>query len=66
MHFKKRQPKLWEALVPIVFLTLLLSLSVKVYKDHSLEGSNQIVLILSASVAAVIAIFTGTKWDEML
>jgi len=66
MHFKKRQPMLWEALTPIAFLTILLWFSVKVFEDHSLEGSNQIVLILSSAVAATIALFSGTKWDEML
>lgn len=59
----KRRPKLIEALIPVIFLTLLISINVFVFGDDSLAGSNQIVLILSATVAAIVAIRLGIKWD---
>jgi Na+:H+ antiporter, NhaC family len=61
----KRGPSLFEALIPVVFLTALISINVFIFGDDSLAGSNQIVLILSATVAAVIAIGTGTHWEEL-
>lgn len=60
-----RRPKLIEALLPVIFLTLLISINVFVFGDDSLSGSNQIVLILSAAVAAIVAIRLGTKWDKL-
>lgn len=66
MRFKKRPPTLWEALIPIVFLTALISLNVHIFGDDSLSGSNQIVLILSSAVAAIVAAFMGISWEELL
>ncbi len=65
MTSTKRTPSLLEALTPVVFLTALISINVFIFRDDSLAGSNQIVLILSAAVAAIIAMRTGTKWDEL-
>jgi len=62
----KRRPKLIEALIPVIFLTALISINVFIFGDDSLSGSNQIVLILSASVAAVVAMRLGFKWDHLL
>ncbi len=57
-----RRPKLYEALIPVVFLTLLISVNVFIFGDDALAGSNQMVLILSAALAAIVAIRTGHKW----
>jgi Na+:H+ antiporter, NhaC family len=62
----KRRPKLIEALIPVIFLTALISINVFIFGDDSLSGSNQIVLILSASVAAIVAMRLGFKWDHLL
>ncbi len=62
----KRAPTLFEALVPVVFLTILISINVFIFGDDSLAGSNQMVLILSAAVAAVIAFRSGLSWNELL
>ncbi len=65
-HITKREPTLWEALIPVVFLIALLSVNViYIFKDEAIEGSNQIVLILSATVAALVALRTGIHWEEM-
>ena len=59
-------PKVLEALVPLVFLIILLVLTIKIFGTDGLSGSNQIVLILSATVAGSIAVFRlGYTWDAL-
>ncbi|MCK5700435.1 MAG: sodium:proton antiporter, partial [Cyclobacteriaceae bacterium] len=60
-----RKPTLVEALIPITFLIVLLSINVTVFGDAALEGSNQIVLILSAAVAGLISIRIGISWKTL-
>ena len=60
-----RRPTLFEALIPVVFLIILLSINVAVFGDASLDGSNQIVLILSAAVAGIISLRLGVTWAKM-
>ena len=59
-------PKVLEALIPLVFLIILLVLTIKIFGTDGLSGSNQIVLILSATVAGSIAVFRlGYTWDAL-
>ena len=60
-----KTPTLLQALIPVVFLILLLSLNVGLFGSYSLDGSNQIVLILSAAVASIVAAQLGFKWNEL-
>ncbi|MFW5663465.1 MAG: Na+/H+ antiporter NhaC [bacterium] len=60
-----RRPTLFLALIPVLFLTSLISINVFIFGDDSLSGSNQIVLILSAAVASVVAIRLGHKWTDL-
>ncbi|MCE7053304.1 Na+/H+ antiporter NhaC [Algoriphagus sp. AGSA1] len=61
-----RMPKVTDALIPLVFLIVLLVLNIQVFGTDGLSGSNQIVLILSSMVAALIAIFRlGYKWETL-
>ncbi len=62
----QRKPSLIEALIPIIFLIVLLSLNVYIFGEDALAGSNQIVLILAAGVAAIVALRVGYKWSHML
>jgi NhaC family Na+:H+ antiporter len=62
MQGNTRKPKLAEALIPITFLIILLSINVTVFGDEALDGSNQIVLILSGAVAGLVAIRIGVSW----
>lgn len=65
-NLTKREPTLWEALIPVLFLIIMLSVNViYVFRDDAISGSNQIVLILSATVAALIALRTGIHWEEI-
>lgn len=65
MKKNKREVTLLEALIPILFLIILLSINVFIFKDDALSGSNQIVLILSAAVASLVAYRFGYKWEEI-
>jgi NhaC family Na+:H+ antiporter len=59
-------PKVLDALIPLAFLIVLLVLTIKIFGTDGLSGSNQIVLILSATVAGSIAVFRlGYTWDAL-
>ncbi len=62
---ERPQPSLLQSFIPIVFLILLLVVNVGIFGSEALGGSNQIVLILSAGVATIVAIRIGYKWDEI-
>ncbi len=57
---------LWIAVVPILVLILLLVFNVLIYGDGASSGPNQIALLLSASVAAVLGILLGQVFLDML
>lgn len=60
-----KQPSLVQSFIPIIFLILLLVVNVGIFGSEALGGSNQIVLILSAMVAASVAVRIGWKWDDI-
>ncbi|MFY0599268.1 MAG: Na+/H+ antiporter NhaC [Cyclobacteriaceae bacterium] len=62
---EKKSPTLLRSLVPIFFLILALSLNVSIFGDAALGGSNQIILMLSGAVAAIVAGSIGFKWNEI-
>lgn len=57
-----RRPKLIEALSPILLLILLLTMNVWYFGDATLEGANQIALLMAASFGSIIAIRLGHRW----
>lgn len=65
VNINSKQPSLLEALIPVFFLIVLLGINVAIFGDASLDGSNQIVLILSAAVAGLIAYKIGISWSTM-
>ncbi|WP_026210460.1 Na+/H+ antiporter NhaC [Flexithrix dorotheae] len=67
MNHAKRKPTLIEALIPIIFLVIFLFVNVKfIFGDAGLDGSNQIILLFSAAVAAIVASRLGFTWEELL
>lgn len=60
-----KRPTLLQAFIPIIFLIIALSTNVFIFGDASLDGSNQIILILSAGVASIVALKLGYKWAEI-
>jgi NhaC family Na+:H+ antiporter len=53
------------ALVPILFLIILLSINVVIY-DDPIGGSNQLALLFSGALAAVIGLYYGSKWKDIM
>lgn len=62
---EQRAPSILQSFIPIIFLIFALSLNVSIFGDAALSGSNQIILILSGAVAALVAIRIGFKWHEI-
>lgn len=60
-----KNPSLVQSLIPIAFLILLLTLNVKYFGDDTLSGSNQIALMLAATVAGLIASGLGHNWLDV-
>jgi NhaC family Na+:H+ antiporter len=60
-----KTPTLFDALIPVIFLISMLSLSVYLYGDNSSYGANQIALILSAGLAALIGVKNGHGWKTI-
>lgn len=66
MDKTSKRPSISEALFPIVFLIVLLAINIKVFGTDGLSGSNQLVLIVSAAVAGLIAsIRLNVKWEKI-
>ena len=61
----KKTPYLLS-LLPILFLIGLLSINVYLYGDDSLGGSNQLALLFSGALAAIIGILYGNNWKDIL
>ncbi|MEC8680263.1 MAG: Na+/H+ antiporter NhaC [Bacteroidota bacterium] len=62
---EKKLPTIIQSLTPIIFLIILLIINVSIFGDDSLDGSIQIVLILSSALAASIAFKLGFTWKEI-
>ncbi|WP_086931016.1 Na+/H+ antiporter NhaC [Agarilytica rhodophyticola] len=60
-----RQTPLAIALVPVVILITLLSINVFIFKDDAVSGSNQIILIFSGALAALLALKYGHQWQDL-
>lgn len=60
-----KSPTILQALFPIIFLVVLLTINVSVFGDDALSGSIQIVLILSSAFASIIAFNLGFTWIEI-
>ncbi len=62
---KIQAPSLFTALIPILLLMFLLGINVQFYGEDSSYGPNQIALLLSAAVAAIIALRLGSTWEQI-
>ncbi len=59
------KPTLLQAVMPVGFLVLMLASSVALFGADSSQGPNQIVLILSAMVVAILGMRLGFSWREL-
>lgn len=62
---KSKRPSLGVSFIPIVFLIVFLAANVLIFKDNTLDGSNQIILLLAASLASLIAFRYKINWMEI-
>lgn len=58
-------PPLWAALVPIFFLIGLLATAVYLFGSDAASGASQVALLLTASLAAFIAVRLGHSWHDI-
>ncbi len=56
---------LWQAILPVLILTILLGGSVYLFGDGSSSGPNQIGLLLAAAIVVIIGILRGQKWEDL-
>ena len=61
-----KSPTLIQALIPVIFLALFLTINVIVFKENTLSGANQIILLLSAAIAGIISIRLKVSWSGLL
>lgn len=61
-----RSIRLSEALFPLIALIVMLAINVFYFKDASLDGSNQFVLLLGGAVAAIVGFAKGISYEEMM
>jgi len=57
---------LFEALLPVFVLILMLAYNILVFGDLSLNGSNQFILLMGASFAAIVGFRKGVSYAQML
>ncbi len=62
---KSRRPSLLVSLIPIIFLIVFLTANVLIFKDNTLGGSNQIILLLAGSLASLLAFSNKINWLEI-
>ncbi len=61
----KKEPRIWVAVLPIVFLVVALSLNVYYLGSDALGGASQILLIISAVLCFGVArVESGVTWDQ--
>ncbi len=65
MEYPGRKPTLFIAFLPLIILIILLTLNVFIWRDATLDGSNQLALIIAAMIAAIIDLSLGIKWNTI-
>ena len=65
MSESRAKPTLFQALIPIIFLIIMLFTSVRIFGDAAIEGANQMSLLMAAAVAGLVAVRLGYSWTEM-
>lgn len=60
-----RPPSLADAVMPLLTLIVLLSLSVYLYGSDSSYGPNQMALFIAAGIAVLIGLKNGFQWEDM-
>ena len=61
-----KHSSLLSALTPIICLIILLTINVTLYGSASLDGANQLALLLAAAIGALMGVKNGIKWTDIL
>jgi NhaC family Na+:H+ antiporter len=61
-----KELNIWEALIPVFALVGMLAFNIYVYGDDALSGSNQFVLLLGATVAAIVGFRNKVSFSRMM
>ena len=61
-----KELNIWEALIPVFALVGMLAYNIYVYGDDALSGSNQFVLLLGASIAALVGFRNKVSFSRMM
>ncbi len=61
-----RRLSIWEALAPILFLSILLTVNVRIFSDDATSGPNQFALILAGIFAGIIGLIHKVSYEQML
>jgi len=65
VQYRLKRPSLGLAFLPIILLVALLALNVFLFGEDSSGGPNQIALILSATLVAILGTRLGFKWKDL-
>lgn len=63
---QNKELSIWESLIPVAILVILLAYNVSVYGDNALDGSNQFIMLVGGSVAAIIGFINKVPYKKML
>lgn len=61
-----KELNIWEALFPIIILIILLAYNIFIFGDDALGGSNQFILLIGASVAAIVGFRNKVTYGQMM
>lgn len=62
----QRSPGIIQSLLPVVALVGMILFNVVYLGDYTLSGANQLALMGASAVAAVIAMYNGVTWSELM
>jgi len=65
MDYTYKKPTLLQAFIPIIFLIVALFINVRIFGDGALDGSNQLILIFSGAIAAIVALRLKMPWADI-
>jgi len=63
---KNKELNIWEALTPVIALIGMLAYNIYVFGDDALSGSNQFILLMGASIAAIVGFLNKISYQQML
>ncbi len=63
---ENKELSIWEAMIPVIALIAMLAFNVFVFGDDALSGSNQFILLLGGTVAAIVGFWNKVSYEKMI